>query len=287
MRKPLIALVTLTVLAGCGEAPVAGPGDEDRAQVANAYDGPMHLKPDYSDNATVLERSGAAGRALQCEGEAYNGGGGDYDSGLASTQRSPSEALENHIDEDAYGVPEDGYRVERDDGDRVLFSYDVEGQTKVAYIAFNGVKDYNDETGWGMESWAQCDPAELPADVAEKLGFEVWEDASGARVPIAEVRSSPGPEHCDWQDITFLSLGPDDEDVQTYLRDTTGELADWTTTTYDGAAVLPDDATTTGFRRDGRVLWLGTAPNAAYLVSVDDPSDVERWPAERERIACA
>jgi hypothetical protein len=288
MHRAATALATLAVLVGCGEETVASPGEPEPAPVANPYDGPMHLEPDYSDNASVVDRSGAAGRALECEGEPYNGGGGDYvDGGLESVQGSPQEALVNWLEEASWGaLPESPYRVERDDGDRVLLSYDVGDKTKIAFIAASGTLDYNDDTGWGIESWAQCDPAELPEDVAEALGYEVWEDASGARIPVAEVRSSPGPEHCDWQDITFLNLGADDRNVEQYVRDTDGEFADWTTTRYDGAAVLPEDATDTGFHREGRGLWLGTRPDAAYLVSLDDPADVERWPAAREQIAC-
>lgn len=45
----------------------------------------MSLPADYADKATVLERSGAAGRALECDGMPYSGGGGDYvDGGLES-----------------------------------------------------------------------------------------------------------------------------------------------------------------------------------------------------------
>jgi hypothetical protein len=288
MRRSVTALTALAALAGCGEANVASPGDRETSSVANPYDGPMQLEPDHSDNASVLERSGAAGRALECEGKPFNGGGGDYvDGGLQSVQDSPDEALQNWLEEESWGaLPKSPYVVERDDGDRVLLSYDVHDETKIAFIAADGIRDYNDDTGWGIESWSQCDPAELPEEVSADLGYDVWEDASGERVPIAEVRASPGPEHCDWQDITILHLGPDDRNVPTYLRDTKGKLADSTTTTYDGAAALPEDATSTGFRRDGRELWLGTEPDAAYLVSIDDPADVERWPATKGPVGC-
>ena len=66
--------------------------------------------------------------------------------------------------------PDDGYVVERVEGDRVLLSYDVDGLTKVAVIAADGIKDWNDDDGWGVESWGQCDPAELPAAVTDELG---------------------------------------------------------------------------------------------------------------------
>lgn len=185
----------------------------------------------------------------------------------------------------AYQVPETGYRVEREDGDRMLLSYDVDEQTKSAFIAADGIRDYNDDEGWGVESWAQCDPAELPAGVTDALGIVVWENASGKRVPVAEVQSFQGAEHCDWQGITFLNLGPED-DADQYVRNIDGELADSLRTTYDAEAALPESATDTGLRRDGRQLWLGLSHEAAYLVSLADPRNVERWPAAKQPVYC-
>ncbi len=122
--------------------------------------------------------------------------------------------------------------------------------------------------------------------MTDALGIGVWTDSSGARVPTPKIRSFQGSDHCDWQDITFVTLGPR-RDGEQYVRDTNGELEQTLRSTYDGAATLPDDATDTGLQRDGRQLWLGPGHTAAYLVSIDDPSDVERWPAAREPIYCA
>ena len=256
--------------------------------MASPYSGPMSLPVDHGDEASVLARSGAAGRAVECDGDPYNGGGADYDSGLASVQDSAEESLENFLTEEGWEgqLPSEGYRVEREDDGRTLLSYDVAGRTKVAFIAADGVRDYDDDRGWGVESWAQCDPAELPADVTEALGIGVWQDATGRRVPESRIRSFQGPEHCDWQDITFLHIGPE-ADAEQYLRDTGGELAEVLRTTYEANAVLPESAIDTGFHRNGRQLWLSPRHEAAYLVSLEDPQDVERWPAAEEQIACA
>ena len=40
----------------------------------------------------------------------------------------------------------------------------------------------------------------------------------GPRVPVAEIRSFQGPEHCDWQDITFLQIGPENKAVRIPTR---------------------------------------------------------------------
>lgn len=291
MRLALTALVGLLLLAGCGDDPVSA-SDLTADPAGTPYAGPMAVLPDHGDFAVALAASGSAGLAAECSGEPRRGGGGDYaDGGLESVQETPQQALDNWIDEESAPVPHDGYRIERIDGDRVLLSYDVDELTKVAVIVRNGITDFDDDTGWGVESWASCDPAELGVDVAEDLGFQIWTDRDGRPVPTTDVTSFPGAEHCDWQDLTWLYLGQStdiDREFDTYLSgDIDGIFADQLTTRPDASATLPKDATDTGWQRDGRQLWLGTDPRAAYLVSVDDPTDVQLWPAVTERIGCA
>src|SRR5689334_22754027 len=128
MRSVVAVGALAVLLTGCGSGPsVVIGGPEPKA----AYDGPMTLPLDYSDDAGVAARSGAAGRALECDGTPFDGGGADYDSGLATTQSSAESALSNLFEEDSPAYPpHDGYRVERRDDGRVLFSYDVDGRTK-------------------------------------------------------------------------------------------------------------------------------------------------------------
>ncbi len=294
MRSAVLVLATAAaagvLLAGCGSGSLPSSSSSgpvvDGEPVAAPYDGPMDLPVSYRDRASVRERSGAAGRALECDRAPYDGGGADYDSGLASVQDSAAEALENLLREDGRPVPAGGYRVEREDGGRVLLSYDVAERTKVAFVAADDVRDFDGDEGWGIEAWAQCDPAELPSAVTEALGIGVWQDRSGARVPVTRIRSFAGPAHCDWQDLTFLVLGPEAGTDQ-YIRDPDGKLADLLRIAYDGDADLPAGATDTGLLRDGRELWLAPDRAAAYLVSVDDPADVERWPGVRDPVGCA
>jgi hypothetical protein len=283
MRRALTILVGLVVVTGCGPSGHVVTGDPPR----EPYSGPMHLPVDHGDEASVLERSGAAGRALECGTEPYGGGSGDYDSGLATTQGSAESALENYFSEEFFAqLPRDGYRVEREDRGRVLFSYDVHGDTKVAFIAADSIRDFNDDEGWGIEAWAECDPAELPASVTDELGIQVWHDASGNRIPVAKIQSYPGSEHCDWEDITFLTLTTKNGGRQ-YLRDTTGELRDLLATKFNADAKVPKQATDTGFERAGRRLWLNPDGTAAYLVDKSNPENVEQWPAANEPVACA
>ena len=286
MRRGLMTVVAVAVLAGCGQGSSAG-GEE--ARVDDPYDGPMSLPQSFADKATPLERSGAAGQALECEGRVFRGGAGNYDSGPESVQPGPEEALDDWIEQEAWAlqIPETGYAIERDDGDRVLFSYDVDGHSTIAVITADGITDYDGDDWWGVESWAMCDPSELPAAVTDELNWGVWEDASGRRVPVTRIVSYRGSEHCDWQDLTFLYTGSERHGPQ-YVRDVHGELAEWLTTTYDADATMPVTASDTGLRRDGHQLWLDDSPKAAYVVSIDDPTDVERWPAAaKDPIGCA
>lgn len=188
MRRTLTILAGLVVLAGCGTPSLVVTSEP----VRDPYTGPLRVPVDYADEASVLERSGAAGHALECAHEPYAGGSGAYDSGLASTQGSAASALENYFSQDFFlQLPREGYGVEREEDGRVLFSYDVRGKTKVAFIAADSIRDFNDDEGWGIETWAQCDPSEFPASVTDALGIQVWNDALGNRIPVDEDQLVP------------------------------------------------------------------------------------------------
>jgi hypothetical protein len=167
----------------------------------------------------------------------------------------------------SFSTPSEGYAVEREEDGRVLFSYDVDGRTKASIFAADSVRDWNGDEGWGVRTWAQCDPSEFPSDVTDELNIGVWEDEFGRRVPITRIQSFQGAEHCSWTDITFLLVGPERKADQ-YVRDTNGELAGLLRTTFANEATLPEAATDTGWRRDGRQLWIGPDKEAAYLVSL-------------------
>ena len=270
VRIAIFVALAGVLLAACGSRVV------DRSRSATPpYDG-------------ALGAAAAVG-ALECEGKApYDDGLGVYDDGLAKVQGSAEEALDNYMSESglSFSTPSEAYAVERDQDGRVLFSYDVDGRTKVAIFVANDVRDWNREEGWGVRAWAQCDPSEFPSDVTDHLNIGVWQDDSGQRVPITRIQSFQGAEHCSWEHITFLLLGPERK-ADWYVKDTSGELHELLHTTFSNDAKLPADATDTGFRRDGRQLWVGRAEHAAYLVSLDARDDVQRWPQAKRRIGCA
>jgi hypothetical protein len=266
-----ILIVTAAVLlAGCGSVVV------DRGRSATPpYDGPLD--------------AGAAVGALECDGKTpYQRGKHGYDDGLAKVQANAEAALDDYMRESGpiFSTPSDRYAVEREQAGRVLFSYDVDGRTKVSMFAADGVRDWNGDEGWGVRAWGQCDPSELPPDVTDDLNIGVWEDESGRRVPVTRIQSFDGAEHCSWTDITFLLVGPE-EAADWYVRDTSGEFSELLRTTFANEATLPEGATDTGLHRDGRQLWIGPDEEAAYVVSLDDAQDVERWPAAKQPIRCA
>ena len=168
-------------------------GRGPRRSATPPYDGPLDV--------------GAAVGALECHGKTpYRRGEGVYDDGLAKVQESAEAALDNYMSESglSFFAPSDGYAVEREQDGRLLFSYDVDGRTKVSIFAADGLRDWNGDEGWGIRAWAQCDPSELPPDVTDDLNIGVWKDGSGRRVPVTRIQSFQGAEHCSWTDITFL-----------------------------------------------------------------------------------
>jgi hypothetical protein len=262
--------IAAVLLAGCGSVVV----DRDMSATP-PYDRPLD--------------TGAAVGALECDGKTpYRRGEHAYDDGLAKVKESAEAALDDYMRESGpiSSTAPDGYAVEREQDGRVLFSYDVDGRTKVSMFAADGVRDWNGDEGWGVRAWAQCDPSELPAEVTDDLNIGVWEDESGQRVPVTRIQSFRGAEHCDWTDITFLLVGREQR-ADWYVRDTSGDLSGLLRTTFANDAALPEGATDTGLRRDGRQLWIGPDEEAAYLVSLDDERDVERWPAAKRPIRCA
>jgi hypothetical protein len=276
MRRFGLGFVLL--LAACGGS---DPATElvDRSQSATPpYAGPLD--------------AGAAVSALECDGTTpYDQGEAYYDDGLATVQTSAAAALSDYMRESGLVViaPADGYAVERERAGRVLLSYDVGGRTKVAMVAADDVRDWNDDEGWGVREYALCDPSEFPHGVTEALEIGVWEDESGRRVPITRIHSLKGSEHCETTEITFILLGPKmAPDTDWYVSDTRGH-ADYSgllRTTFSDDASLPEGATDTGWRRGGRQLWIGPENEAAYLVSIDDADDIERWPAAKQPLWC-
>jgi hypothetical protein len=272
-------LVACLLLAGCQ--------DDARSPVVSAqpaptpYGGALAVTISDSETAPLLERVGAAGKALECDSPVYVGERGYFGPNLEAVRKDAVAVIEEFMRRTVAGpMPTSGYALERAADERVLFSYDVEDRTKVAFVAVDHKKDSVGREGWAMEAWAMCDPSELPEEVADDLGYGVWEDRSGHRVPLSTAHSFNGGEHCDWEDITFLRHGGND-----YVRDPAGKLRDYLVTTFGKDVPLPPSARDTGLRRGGLALWTVPGGDAAYVVG--EGGSVERWPAAKQAIGCA
>ncbi|MEU6372424.1 hypothetical protein [Streptomyces sp. NPDC046909] len=288
MRGSVVARTALTALVavaavGCGSEI---PGDlvVEGTAPPTPYSGPLHIagKPwdEEKDDRSELIDSGAAARALECDGEIYSAGGSEpWSEGDGG--ETPEEGLNAYFEIEQPDVPHEGYRVEREEGGRVLYSYDVGGRTKVAVIVAENGKN---RPGWGPETSASCDPAELPASFTDAKEYEIWTDRNGKRVSVNVISSSVGPAHCDWQEAHFLELG-EGKDRRLYARDPHDVLGeDMLEAPYREDVTPPADAEDTGYRLGDWRLWLTDAKDTAY---VRTPDGVEAWPRVKQGMACA
>ncbi|MEU1511582.1 hypothetical protein ABZ490_05405 [Streptomyces sp. NPDC005811] len=282
MRRGL-ALVTAALVAAVG----CGAGEKADLVVkgsppATPYTGPLGIATTTLDADTpqaLLAESGAAGRALECDGEIAGGGGPDGWSADDGGD-TPEDGLRLFFDMLQPLLPHSGYRVERAAGGRVLYSYDVAGRTKVAVVV---AQDQKGRPGWGPETNASCDPAELPASFTDSIGLEIWTDRDGHRVPTTTVTSHAGAEHCGWEKAHFLGTGRGD-DYRQYVRDPDGVLEPGLLTApYDDDVRMPADAHDTGYRYGDWRLWLTEDRTTAY---VRTPDGVEAWPLAKKAAAC-
>jgi hypothetical protein len=139
------------------------------------------------------------------------------------------------------------------------------------------------DRGWGVASYAACDPAEWPPSTSDALGIDVWSNRDGDRVPTSTIQSFRGAEHCGWEDTTFLWLGEGGRDGEFY-REPSPDMRRFLLTTYAAEVALPPDARDSGFARDGRQLWLAADGSAAYLVGAG--GGAERLPASSRPFRC-
>ncbi|MEV7242543.1 hypothetical protein AB0N92_15035 [Streptomyces sp. NPDC093248] len=280
MRAGLVTVAVLTAaaLVGCDD------GTGVRVVVrgtppATPYAGPLHVatrSADESGPRALRQASGAAGRALECDGEIYEGGGPDGWS-RADGGDTPEDGLKLWFEMFEPVQPAEGYRVERAEADRVLYSFDVHGRTKVAVVV---ARDQPGRPGWGPETNASCDPAELPARYTDAEGLEVWTDRAGRRVPVRRLSSSSGPEHCDWQSARFLAL-----DGRTYARDPEGVLGrdGLLRAPYRARVRMPATARDTGYHYRGLRLWLTGDRDTVYVRTA---AGTEAWPEVGRGVGC-
>jgi hypothetical protein len=287
LRLKVWALAALGVMlalatSGCGQSVVV--------EVAPArkppYDGPLYVKVTTPPSDHSVDRTGAAGRVVQCDGEKVGDSSGEvYDGGEVG--KTPAEGLKIGFDEYIYSGAQIGYRKAREEGDRVLYTYEVDNLVKEAVIVHRG-RAVDGNVGWYVESWAACDPAEFPDSVTDFYHLQIWTDARGRRVPTTAVVSSPGPQHCNWEAMTFLTvgrhLGGNAPSGAIYVGNADPEYSDYFAERYRRHTKLAGNAIDTGYHRGDQHLWLSSDRKRAY---VGTHEDVELWPRTTKDLLCA
>lgn len=290
-RSALGLLAAIAVLGACGTT-LEAEVEVDAAAKLNAtpppgtYSGPLFVQAKQDSN-DWLESSGAAGRALSCDGPIYRG----YMDGEIPTFGGgvqPQHALRGFLEKGPNRTPDTGFRLVRHEGDRALFTYDVDGRTKVALVVVRRTSDLDsfgepiNKSGWPWtgESWAQCDAAEYDPSADAEHDTDIWSDADRARVPTAEIQSRPANAHCS-PGATTLSVK---KAGYAYVRDPQGTFSGFLASSYEENSALPGDAVDTGYFHGDRHLWLAGDKQAAYVVT---PQHVERWPAIVGEAVCA
>ena len=220
----------------------------------------------------------SARQALECDfkGLGADSGRGNWegDSGYAS----PREALQVAIAEGAV-IPQAGYRALARNDTAVLYGYTNKGEVKVA-VRVRTVG--GDEAGWLPERLISCRVAEFGPKADMGRGVWLWANRWGRTV-----QERVGPGHCDWQSARFLYWAPPGTPAtatRLYVRDPRGVFGDRWTMPFLRSTTLPSDARYTGFRRDGKALWLAADERAMY---VKDGDRVERWPRIPTGTGCA
>lgn len=270
-------VLAAVLLAACGASTTATANpDEGNASVpaVDLFEQPIADAPDPAD------RAGAAADYVEClYGIAQ--GGWSMDFGPPGRASDPDGALMLFIENGLFALPGQDFVAAGRDEDRVLYTYSVDGESKVAVIVADSANVPLDrEDGWVVETFASCDPAEFDPSADDQLPVDIWLDTEGNRVPTTTLTSYSGPEHCDWESVTFLRF----EDRE-YISDPRGVLADFGfVVPFNNDVELPADATNTGYHRDGRQLWVSGDRAIAYL---DDGNRVEAWPTPTDLVGCA
>jgi len=121
-------------------------------------------------------------------------------------------------------------------------------------------------------------------------GYE-W-TRNGHAVSTAELAASAGPNHCDWQSPTILTIGWPPGTVsqnaghsRSYVRDPKGVVGGTYQQRLLKDAQLPAGARPTGYKLGSIELYLNPADQdeAVYLVT---PPGAERWPRADPMFGC-
>jgi hypothetical protein len=115
---------------------------------------------------------------------------------------------------------------------------------------------------------------------------------NGQAVPTAELEVSAGPNHCDWQSASILTISwplgtvaQNSAHSRSYIRDPNGVIGGTYKQRLVKDAQLPPTAKPTGYKLGSIEVYLSRTDQdeAVYLVA---PSGTERWPRADPMFGC-
>lgn len=218
---------------------------------------------------------------LDCDGATPGLGGelGEF-SGPSEPAAGPGAALQALLDQRVFAsFPASGFEPPQVEGHWARHAYLVDGRRKAMAVTSDQVPGWPDGSGWQVVGIRSCDASEF--DPADGLTSDqtLWLDSSGDVLSTETIQSSPGPEHCGWQSVTFLWVG----DAQ-YLRDPSGVLDGSTLVPFDDDVSLPGSAEDTGYHTADWHLFTVPAGDAVYVRTKD--ATFERWGGARDQVGC-
>ena len=263
-----VVLATAVAAASVSIAKSVNPDKgTDFVSAPTTYEGPLEAEGPF----------GAAGLAVDCVHSPIGTRSTSdvYENG--ATSDDPSAAVETAYSEGLFfTAPRVDLALAAQNDQRRLLTYEVDGKVLMALLLRDGpATTGTGGPGWYLEAFARCDYAEFPADVAREAGYLLWTDPQAQPIPVAEVYSAPGPEHCEWQRMTFLILDDQGQRSRSYVEAPEEELRPYVAGAYRSKVPLPPDARDTGWEREGDHLWLSTDGRYAY---VGTPEAVAAWP---------
>ncbi len=283
-----LVVLAMTALAGCAATP--GVVSSTRPTTVDA---PLTLASQPATDEALIGWPGAAGQIVRCSGPVVGTTrGAPY--GGEDVGTTPDAALEAGRSWFSWDGAQNGFSFVKEADDRRLYVLDVDGLVKQALIlrhgpALRGDGTRDTVTRWWLESWARCDYAELPDEVARERGLQLWTDADGRRQPTSTLVSFDFRGDCfpgtTALDVDGPVVGGSGEDAPVeYVRAPHPDLRSYFADSYVEHTAVPGDAIDSGYSRAGDRLWFAEDRRFAYIGSEDD---AEAWPRSSQPIRCA
>ena len=271
------------VLGACSPDESAVRAEDDGAEAARTElpvtDLASEPVPDARDPST---RAGAAADFVDCEYGVWQGGWvGDF--GPIGSGPTADAAVLAMADSALIAAPPSGFAPAARDTGRIAYTYVVDGRSRFAAVVADTAEtgiDVPSEDRWVVEVFASCDPAEFAPDADAHIGYEIWVDDAGERVPTSTLTMYRGPAHCGWETVTFLAV-----EGTTFASDPADALGELIDVPFAPDTDLPLGAEPTGYHHARGELFLDPDATVAYIVTGD--GTVEGWPALTSPAVCA